>query len=758
MRMQGIMLWLVMPMVSGGYADVFGTGTNQFSIEFVEIGAVGNPSDPASPTNDDEPGTRRFGSTDHSYRMGTHEISIDQFTKAWTNDHRIGDGDEDFWGNGVDHSVGPGAPASQVSWFEAARFANWLTSGDAYAGAYEFDTNGVLVAVDRDAAVSAYGTVYVLPSEDEWYKAAYYRPMNDGTYSLFSDGGMIYPQGAPPLGIPDGWNYSPTNNGIGEMWEVGVGGLEQNGTRNMNGNIWEWMESAWDETLDDMQEDRVIRDGSVQDTFFPMLATFRHSGFNPTREHELVGFRVVAIPASQAWLNVAVVGTGSVSVAEGWQAFGTHLSVVATPASEGLFMGWSGDLSGNYLAASTNLIMEGDQSITAIFSEDADDDGLTNSEEGLLGTDPRNSDSDADTMPDDWEVGAGLDPLADDAGWDADLDGLLNLEEYGLGTDPLDSDSDDDAMPDGWEVAFVLDPLATNALADADSDGREDLYEFAMGGDPTHGLDVGAVPFYVVAQEGGTHWLDYIHARRTNATALGLSYDLELTEDPISGTWTKSGYSRMGQTTVSNGFEGVTNRMDEAWVTNLYLRLAIASSNEVVYSAVTEITGLDMWAGGHGLYGPDAAPSADPDVDGLDNQAEFNAGTDPLDPDSDNDGLSDGAEVVTHSTNPLNDDTDGDTFDDGQEVANGGSPLISDLWRLDHIRNNGAEYDLFSSNSVLEISLGQAGFEVTNGTAWLSLQLEESTNLITWTNAGDEVIWSIPVDSSNAFYRVRSGR
>lgn len=570
----------------GVYGVTFGTGSNAVELAFSDIGYVGNPDDTATPFNETPPEAsdgRRFGAVNYSYRIGVTEVTVDQFFRAWTNDSRIGNGNENGWNNGVDHAVGSGAPASRVSWFEAAKFANWLTSGDAYAGAYQFDTNGVLTVVDRDAALVLYGTVYALASEDEWYKAAYYHPVNDGSYSLYSDG----TDSTPLRGVTNGWNYSDHSDGTNEMWEAGVGGLEQNGTRDMNGNIWEWIESAWDQTLDDLSDGRVLRDGGAHDTSYNMKSTYRHSAFNPTNEHELVGFRVVAIPASQAWLNVAVAGAGSVGLTEGWQAFGTNLALVATPKADWLFMGWSGDLSGDYTTASTNLVMDGDKSITAIFSDDADGDGLTNSEESLLGTDPLDTDSDDDTMPDDWEVGAGLDPSADDAGLDADSDGLLNLEEYGLGTDPMDSDSDDDGLLDGDEI---------------------------------------------------------------NAH-----------------------------------------------------------------------------------------------------------GTDPLDSDSDNDGLSDGAEIVTHGTNPLNGDTDGDTFDDGQEVDNGGSPLISDLWRIDHIRNNGSEYDLFSSNSVLDLTVGQAGFEVTNGTAWLSLQLEESTDLITWTNAGDEAIWSIPVDLSNAFYRVRSG-
>jgi hypothetical protein len=49
--------------------------------------------------------------------------------------------------------------------------------------------------------------------------------------------------------------------------------------------------------------------------------------------------------------------------------------------------------------------------------------------------------------------------------------------------------------------------------------------------------------------------------------------------------------------------------------------------------------------------------------------------SDPLDPDSDDDGLLDGAEVNTHGTDPLDADSDGDGLPDAYEVANGFDPL-----------------------------------------------------------------------------------
>lgn len=69
--------------------------------------------------------------------------------------------------------------------------------------------------------------------------------------------------------------------------------------------------------------------------------------------------------------------------------------------------------------------------------------------------------------------------------------------------------------------------------------------------------------------------------------------------------------------------------------------------------------------------------SEDPDNDGLTTAAEQTAGTNPLDPDSDDDGLNDGDEVNIWQTRPLLADTDGDELIDGAEAAAGTNPLDS---------------------------------------------------------------------------------
>ena len=80
-------------------------------------------------------------------------------------------------------------------------------------------------------------------------------------------------------------------------------------------------------------------------------------------------------------------------------------------------------------------------------------------------------DDDNDGMPDTYEQANGcLDQLTDDAGVDTDNDGLTNFEEFVLGTDPCDPDTDGDGFDDG-DDAF---PLDINENFDTDSDGTGD--------------------------------------------------------------------------------------------------------------------------------------------------------------------------------------------------------------------------------------------------------------------------------------------
>lgn len=97
-------------------------------------------------------------------------------------------------------------------------------------------------------------------------------------------------------------------------------------------------------------------------------------------------------------------------------------------------------------------------------------------------------DSDGDGIPDYYEVQRQfLNPSnPNDAGLDQDEDGVTNLQEYLDGTDPDLPDSDGDQMTDDWEKLYGLDPTDNrDALTDLDGDGYTNLEEFRADTDPT---------------------------------------------------------------------------------------------------------------------------------------------------------------------------------------------------------------------------------------------------------------------------------
>jgi len=76
---------------------------------------------------------------------------------------------------------------------------------------------------------------------------------------------------------------------------------------------------------------------------------------------------------------------------------------------------------------------------------DSDGDGLSNTAEGLLGTNPSSPHSDGDTLTDGEEIALGTDPLADDT----DGDGYNDDVEVAADSDPLDDTSTPSNAPDG---------------------------------------------------------------------------------------------------------------------------------------------------------------------------------------------------------------------------------------------------------------------------------------------------------------------
>jgi len=109
---------------------------------------------------------------------------------------------------------------------------------------------------------------------------------------------------------------------------------------------------------------------------------------------------------------------------------------------------------------------------------DSDADGLSDTDEGLLGTNPYDADTDDDGLLDGTEVdtaaGTGCpDPLAADSDGDTLLDGA----EVGAGSDPCNADSDNDAIPDNIDP-YPTDPGGTTSFVE---DGLRGLADTILG-------------------------------------------------------------------------------------------------------------------------------------------------------------------------------------------------------------------------------------------------------------------------------------
>jgi hypothetical protein len=151
------------------------------TMEYVSVGHAGNAADPATGS--------LYGAVAYAYQIGKYEVTNVQYVE-FLNAVDPGGGNVNgvynaYMGSdvrrGITYTAGAvdGAkymirssmgdkPVNYVSWYDAARFTNWLHngqgSGGTETGAYTLSGNTSLITKNPGA------TVY-LPSENEWYKA-----------------------------------------------------------------------------------------------------------------------------------------------------------------------------------------------------------------------------------------------------------------------------------------------------------------------------------------------------------------------------------------------------------------------------------------------------------------------------------------------------------------------------------------------------------------------------------------------------------
>jgi formylglycine-generating enzyme required for sulfatase activity len=291
----------ISPQISA-HADTFGTNSNEFTIDFVNIGNAGNAVD-----------TTGYGAVPYEYRIGKYEISQNAIDKATASGM-------------ANVTAGPwtgSQPAAEISWYEAAAFVNWLNTSTGKTAAYDLAWDGSAWSMNlwsTEQAWTAGGenlyrnkdAFYFLPSENEWYKAAYYNPAGSNYF--------FYPTGSytPPAVVASG-----TNTGTAVFYSFATvpaiavpaivdsaGGLSPYGTMGQGGNVFEWTESASDGTNSSSSEARADRGG---DWTYPE-ANLRSdsSGLaSPNLERFAVGFRVASVPEPSTYALLAMSAAGA---------------------------------------------------------------------------------------------------------------------------------------------------------------------------------------------------------------------------------------------------------------------------------------------------------------------------------------------------------------------------------------------------------------------------------------------------------------
>jgi len=263
-------------------------------IDYITVGNVGNAAD-----------TTGYGVVGYEYQIGKYEVTNAQYAeflnaKASTDSHGLYNSSMSSYGitrsgssGSYTYAVTSGMenrPVVYVSWFDAARFSNWLSNGqgngDTETGSYNLNgaSSGLILPI-ADAKIR-------LPSEDEWYKAAYY----NGATSSYS----LYPNGQNTITTADA-NHILS---VGSTTDVGSYSHDPSmyGTFDQGGNVWEWNDAiiglyhgfrggSWGSPFDSY---------SFEYFFGSNLHSSYRGASDPTLEFSTGGFRLAAVPEPSA--------------------------------------------------------------------------------------------------------------------------------------------------------------------------------------------------------------------------------------------------------------------------------------------------------------------------------------------------------------------------------------------------------------------------------------------------------------------------
>jgi formylglycine-generating enzyme required for sulfatase activity len=319
-------------------------GAEPINYTMVTVGNPGNANDTGGTFN---------GAVNYEYQIGKYCVTIGQYTAFLNAADPNGENPNGIYNSsmatnlniaGISYTSGASAgskyavisnggdssnrPITYVSWFDAARFSNWMTnnqgSGSTETGAYTLNgkTTGNAVAANPGAA-------FRLPTNDEWYKAAYFSPNYGGPsvpgyydYATQSDSppGNIVVSGTNKANYARGGVYSVTQSGYNsnQNYLTDVGAFSSSGsfygTFDQSGNVYQWNDL---DGLASSRSSRGLRGGYWNDLNPFSLSSSSSSSVAPSVEINGIGFRLaspVAVPEPSTW----VMGLAGIACG-GWQ-------------------------------------------------------------------------------------------------------------------------------------------------------------------------------------------------------------------------------------------------------------------------------------------------------------------------------------------------------------------------------------------------------------------------------------------------------
>jgi len=245
----------------------------------VTVGNPGNAADIRAGT--ESFGGATYGAVAYSYKIGKYDVTVSQYTAflnavGSTDTYGLYDAqmalDTNYTSNIslISRSGSSGSytyavagsrgnrPIVFVSWFECARFCNWMSNGQPSGaqnsattenGAYTLNgatfatSGGNNVAQNATNPNTGLAPTYRMPLENEWYKAAYYSPnyggVGIGNYYLYATQSNSVP-GTTPGNYGNQANYNSSVN-YGST-DVGAfsGSPSYYGTFDQSGNVYQW--------------------------------------------------------------------------------------------------------------------------------------------------------------------------------------------------------------------------------------------------------------------------------------------------------------------------------------------------------------------------------------------------------------------------------------------------------------------------------------------------------------------------------------